>query len=87
IARALGTGLDALLDAEPLDARASLEVAVERAMRGSTFQALGITPFRVGKTVPDEALAAMLALQAEIERLRDERSATPEEARRANVAL
>ena len=87
IARALGTGLDALLDAEPLDERASLEIAVERAMRGSTFQALGITPFRVGKTVPDEALAAMLALQAEIERLRDERSATPEEARRANVAL
>lgn len=87
IARALGTGLDALLDAEPLDERAALEVAVERAMRGSTFQALGITPFRVGKTVPDEALAAMLALQAEIERLRDERSATPEEARRANVAL
>lgn len=87
IARALGTGLDALLDAEPLDERASLEVAVERAMRGSTFQALGIAPFRVGKTVPDEALAAMLALQAEIERLRDERSATPEEARRANVAL
>lgn len=87
IAKALGTGLDALLDAEPLDERASLEIAVERAMRGSTFQALGITPFRVGKTVPDEALAAMLALQAEIERLRDERSATPEEARRANVAL
>ena len=29
----------------------------------------------------------MLALQGEIERLRDERAATPEEARRANVAL
>jgi len=87
IARALGTGLDALLDAEPLDERAALEVSVERAMRGSTFQALGIEPFRIGKTVPDEVLTALLALQGEIERLRDERAATPEEARRANVAL
>ena len=58
-----------------------------RAMRGQTFQALGIPPFRIGKTVPTEALKAMLALQSEIERLRDERAATPEEARRANVAL
>ena len=56
-------------------------------MRGQTFQALGIPPFRIGKTVPTEALKAMLALQGEIDRLRDERAATPEEARRANVAL
>ena len=87
IARALGTTLDALLESEPLDERATLEIALERAMRGQTFQALGIPPFRIGKTVPTEALKAMLALQGEIERLRDERAATPEEARRANVAL
>lgn len=87
IARALGTTLDALLESEPLDERSTLEIALERAMRGQTFQALGIPPFRIGKTMPNEALAAMLALQGEIERLRDERAATPEEARRANVAL
>ena len=87
IARALGTTLDALLESEPLDERSTMEIALERAMRGQTFQALGIPPFRIGKTVPNEALAAMLALQGEIERLRDERAATPEEARRANVAL
>ncbi|CAN5537090.1 helix-turn-helix transcriptional regulator [Microbacterium sp.] len=87
IARALGSSLDALLESEPLDERATLEISLERAMRGQTFQALGIPPFRVGKTVPNEALKAMLALQGEIERLRDERAATPEEARRANVAL
>nr|WP_315268989.1 helix-turn-helix domain-containing protein [Microbacterium lemovicicum] len=87
IARALGSGLDALLQSAPLDERSTLEIGVERAMRGQTFQALGIAPFRVGKSVPDEALRAMLALQDEIERLRDERAATPEEARRANVAL
>ena len=87
IARALGTSLDALLASEPLDERSTLEIQLERAMRGQTFQALGIAPFRVGKTVPTEALRALMALQGEIERLRDERSATPEEARRANVAL
>lgn len=87
IARALGSSIDALLESEPLDERATLEISLERAMKGQTFQALGISPFRVGKTIPNEALAAMLALQGEIERLRDERAATPEEARRANVAL
>ena len=87
IARAVGTTLDALLESEPLDERATLEIGLERAMRGQTFQALGIPPFRVGKTIPTEVLKTMLALQGEIERLRDERAATPEEARRANVAL
>ncbi|MFH8249110.1 helix-turn-helix domain-containing protein [Microbacterium sp. B2969] len=87
IARSLGVTLDALLESEPLDERATLEIALERAMKGQTFQALGIAPFRIGKTVPTDALKAMLSLQTEIERLRDERAATPEEARRANVAL
>jgi len=87
IARTLGTSLDGLLEAAPLDPRGEAELALERAMKGQTFQALGIPPFRIGKTVPTEAITAMLALHAEIDRLRDERAATPEEARRANVEL
>lgn len=87
IARALDTTLDALLEPGPLDERTSRELSLERAMRGPTFQALGIPPFRIPKTLPDEALEAMLALHGEIERLRDERAATPEVARRANLAL
>ncbi|ODT22688.1 helix-turn-helix transcriptional regulator [Microbacterium sp. SCN 69-37] len=87
IAKALGATVDQLLEAEPLDERATLEIALERAMKGSTFRALGIEPFRIGKSLPDDALRALLALQGEIERLGDERSATPEEARRANVEL
>src|SRR6188472_4159051 len=55
IARAVGTTPDALLESEPLDERATLEIGLERAMRGQTFQALGIPPFRIGKTVPTEA--------------------------------
>lgn len=87
IARALGTTLDGLLESEPLDARATREIALERAMGGQTFQALGIRPFRIAKSLSDDAIDAMLALHGEIERLRDERAATPEEARRANLEL
>lgn len=87
IARALGSSLDALLESQPLNERETLEVSLQRAMQGQTFQALGIEPFRIGKGIPTLALQAMLALQGEIDRLRDERAATPEEARRANVAL
>ncbi|WP_298865770.1 helix-turn-helix transcriptional regulator [uncultured Microbacterium sp.] len=87
IARALDTTIDALLEGEPLDERSTMEIALERAMKGQTFQTLGISPFRIGKSLSSEALAALLALHGEIERLRDERAATPEEARRANVEL
>ena len=87
IARALGTTIDAVLEAAPLDERSSLEISLERAMKGATFQSPGIQPFRVGKAIPTEMLRTVMALQGEIERLQDERAATPEEARRANVAL
>src|SRR5690606_30142456 len=83
IARALGVSLDAVLEGEPLDERSATEIALERAMKGQTFQALGIDPFRISKTMPTEALKALLALHEEIDRLKDERAATPEEARRA----
>jgi transcriptional regulator with XRE-family HTH domain len=52
IAKALGATVDQLLEAEPLDERATLEIALERAMKGSTFRALGIEPFRIGKSCP-----------------------------------
>ncbi|MBS1674297.1 MAG: helix-turn-helix domain-containing protein [Actinobacteria bacterium] len=87
IARALGTSIDELLAEGSLDERAALEISLERAMKGQTFRSLGIDPFRIAKTLPDEALKALLALHGEIDRLRDERAATPEEARRANVEL
>ena len=87
IARALDTTIDQILAETPLDERAGMEIAVERAMKGQTFQARGIAPFRIAKTVPDDALRALLALHGEIDRLRDERAATPEEARRPNGQL
>src|SRR5829696_8403699 len=41
IARAVGSTVDALLESEPHDERSTLEIGLQRAMRGPTFQALG----------------------------------------------
>lgn len=87
IAQALDVSTDALLAPDDLDERSRLEVALEREMRSPRFRELGIDPFRIPKGMPDEALRAILRLSSEIDRLRDERQATPEEARRANLEL
>ncbi|MFT4234918.1 MAG: helix-turn-helix transcriptional regulator, partial [Microbacterium sp.] len=87
IAKALGVTMDELLKAEQLDERSSMEVELSRALTSPRLQAAGVVPFRIPRTLPDEALKAMLALAGEVDRLHDERSATPEEARRANVEL
>ncbi len=87
IASALSVTVDDLLSAEPPNARAALEIAVERAQRGPVFAALGLEPVRVSKGQSDENLRTILALHQEVERLHRERAATPEEARRANAEL
>jgi len=87
IAKALGATLDDLFSTEPPSRRAALEIELERAQRGPLFDALGITPVRVGKGLPGDALEALVALQREIDRLHRERASTPEEARRANTEL
>ena len=87
LATALGCTVDELLSKEPPSERAALEIAVERAQRGPVFDALAIPPVRVSKATPDDTLRAVLGLHQEIERLHRERSATPEEARRANTEL
>lgn len=87
LARALECSVDELLADEAPSARAALEIAVERAQRGSVFSALGIQAIRVSKATPDDTLKAILGLHQEVERLHRERAATPEEARRANTEL
>lgn len=87
IAESLGTTVDGLLDPEPPTERDALEIAVERAQRGPVFEALGIAPSRVSKSMGDDVLRTILALHNEVERLHRERAATPEEARRANAEL
>lgn len=87
LARALGTTVDDLLSPEPPSKRAALEIALERAQRGPLYAALGIPPLPIRKSLGDDAIEAILALHAELERSLRDRAATPEEARRANAAV
>lgn len=86
-ARVLGSSLDDLLSPEAPTGRAGLEIALERAGRGPIFASLDLPPVPVRKGLSDEAIATILRLHDELERLHRERAATPEEARRANTEL
>ncbi len=87
VAGALSVPLTELLTAEPPSRRAALEVELERAQRGPFFRSLGLPTVKVGKSLPTDALEALVGMQAELRRLLTERAATPEEARRANAEL
>ncbi|NNN09202.1 MAG: helix-turn-helix domain-containing protein [Acidimicrobiaceae bacterium] len=87
IAAALTTTVEALMSTEPPNPRAALEIALDRAQRGSVFSSLNIPSLAIRKSLSDDAIATILALHAEIQRLHHERAATPEIARQANTAL
>ncbi len=87
VAEALGVPLTELLSPEPPSRRAALEVELERAQRGPLFSSLGVPPVKVGRSLPGDALEALVKLQGEVQRLLTENAATPEEARRANAEL
>jgi predicted transcriptional regulator/DNA-binding XRE family transcriptional regulator len=87
LARVLGTTLDELLSSEPPSRRAALEIALERAQRGPLYAKLPLPALPIRKTLSDEAIETILRLHDELQRLHNERAATPEEARRANVEL
>ena len=87
LADALDTPIDELMRPEPPSRRASLEIALERAQRDSSFATLGLPPLRPSPRIPTDVLEHVVALHDELRR-RDERfAATPEAARRANVEL
>lgn len=87
LARILGVTLDDLLSPEPPSKRAALEIALERIQRGPLYASLGLPALPARKTLSDEAIQTILGLHDELRRLHEERAATPEEARRANVEL
>ncbi|MFC4223180.1 helix-turn-helix transcriptional regulator [Lysinibacter cavernae] len=87
IAETLGCSLGDLLAVEAVDQRTSLEIELERIQRGPAFRKLQLPALRVGPSLTTEAMAAILGLHRELERIQSERSATPEEARRANAEL
>jgi predicted transcriptional regulator/DNA-binding Xre family transcriptional regulator len=87
LSRILGVTLDDLLSPEPPSKRAALEIALERVQRGPLYASLGLPAVPARKTLSDEAIQTILGLHDELRRLHEERAATPEEARRANVEL
>ncbi|HUG74595.1 MAG TPA: helix-turn-helix domain-containing protein [Acidimicrobiia bacterium] len=87
LAAALGVGVGSLLEPEAPTRRAHLEIEVERAQEDPLYRELGLPHFKASARVPDEALEHIVGLYAELHRRSLLRSATPEEARRANADL
>jgi transcriptional regulator with XRE-family HTH domain len=87
IASALGVAPRALFDPAAPTERDALEIEWERVQRDPTYAARGLPRLKVTRTTPTEVVEALVGLARELNRLREERVATPEEARRANAAL
>lgn len=87
IAAALEVGVQDLLAPEPPSRRAALEIELERAQRSTLYRGLGLPTVRPSRTLPTEALEALVGLHGELTRRAEAAIATPEEARRATTAL
>ena len=85
IAQTLGVQVADLLDSSPPNARAALEIELDRSQHGAVYSALGLPVLRAGKSMSDETLEALVGLHRELARRAREAIATPEEARRANT--
>lgn len=86
LAATLGIATSDLLDSSPPSPRAALEIELERLQSGPLYATLGLPPVR-SKSMPDDALEAVVGLHRELARRASEAVATPEEARRANTEL
>ena len=87
LASALGVGAGELLDPNPPTRRAELEIAVERAQADPIYRELGLPHLKVSARLPDDVLEHLVGLYDELCRRSSLRAATPEEARKANIAL
>ncbi len=83
IAEALGTEVADLLDPTPVDGRQGLELEAERNQASPMYSSLGLPQVRI-KSLPQDALEAIVGLQRQLAEVLTRRAATPEEARRAN---
>jgi XRE family transcriptional regulator, fatty acid utilization regulator len=87
LAAALSVPVDELLRRQPPSRRAQLEIALEEAQRDPGFRELGLPHLRAGARVPSDVIEHVVALHAELRRQRAKPTATPEEARAANLDL
>ncbi|GAA2032036.1 hypothetical protein GCM10009720_10380 [Yaniella flava] len=83
----LGVEVADLLNPEAPSARAALEISVEKAQRAPHWQAMGLPNIRVSSGMSTPVLEVIDGLTRELRRQYAEQAATPEEARRANVAM
>ena len=87
IAEILDVPVDELLDPRPLTGRAALEVQLQQAQQSPLYRALDLPDLPVRKTLSDAAIETILGLHNELQRVHEERAATPEEARRVNTQI
>jgi XRE family transcriptional regulator, fatty acid utilization regulator len=87
IAAAIGVDVAELIQPEPPTPRAALEIALEKAQRGSLYTSLGLPAVSVNGRLPTDVLEALVGLHHELERRATKQLATPEAARRANAEL
>ncbi|TSI15033.1 helix-turn-helix transcriptional regulator [Brevibacterium aurantiacum] len=86
IAKALQTEVAELIDPTPVDGRQALELEAERNQASPMYSSLGLPQVRI-KSLPHDALEAIVGLQRQLGQVLERRAATPEEARRANREL
>src|SRR5690606_24685191 len=87
LAHALAVDVGDLLSPEPPTRRAALEISLDHAQRSPAYAELGLPLVRASRSLPTEALEALVGLHTELARRVDAAIATPEEARRANTEL
>ncbi len=89
--QALATALDVsvtdLLQPEPPNRRAELEMALDRAQTDPVYAELGLPHLKPSARVPNDVLEHLVALYEELRRRSVPQTATPEDARQANAAL
>lgn len=87
LADALDIEVGDLLNTEPPTRRGQLEIAVERAQAEPAYKELGLPYLKPSAKVPDDMLEHIVRLYEEVRIRSQVTSATPEEARLANIAL
>lgn len=86
-AELVGVTVADLLKPEAPSPRAALEISVEKAQRTKHWQTMGLPNIKVSSRIPTQVLEIIDGLNRELRRQHAEQAATPEEARRANVAM
>jgi transcriptional regulator with XRE-family HTH domain len=87
LADALDVTAEQLLDPEPPNRRAELEIAVGKAAADPALAELDLPELKVSRRVGTDVLEHVVALYEELKRRDAMRTATPEEARQANTEL